>query len=445
MQLKRIHIENFKGIAEAEVKFNNKFNLIIGDNGTGKTSILEAVAVGLGGFLAGIEGINAIHFTKDEIRYETEILGEGSVNFKYKTPIKVELEIDMGMENYTFIRQKRQPNSARTTVEPRDICNLAAKLVKNPESILPIISYQGFSRIANQKRDKWRDLFKDDFSRIVGYTDCLEEASNTKMLTKWCKTMEFRSWKKKKDILEYETAKNTITKFMGFMLNEENVKVYYDENLEELMYSDGKEFSPLRLLSSGFRTILGMVLDIAARMAILNPNLLGDITKETNGIVLIDEIDMHLHPKWQWKIVKALKATFPKVQFIATTHSPLIISSCKDEHLISMATHNSLSKEHFAPEYSNTLKGWQVDDVLAFKMHTGNRDPETLNKLKELNSLGRKKNSRELTDEERQKYDELIIELRLLLPEGDIGIEEAALFSIEDMLGETDEKCKKNC
>ena len=70
-----------------------------------------------------------------------------------------------------------------------------------------------------------------------------------------------------------------------------------------------------------------MVFDIAYRMAVLNPDLLENVVEMTPGIVLIDEIDLHLHPRWQWKIIDALKNTFPRVQFIVTTHSPVIIAA----------------------------------------------------------------------------------------------------------------------
>ena len=70
---------------------------------------------------------------------------------------------------------------------------------------------------------------------------------------------------------------------------------------------------PIRLLSSGFRTLIGMVLEYCIYgLAILNPFLRDEILNETPGIVMIDEVDMHLHPKWQWNIIKALKKTFPE-------------------------------------------------------------------------------------------------------------------------------------
>lgn len=94
---------------------------------------------------------------------------------------------------------------------------------------------------------------------------------------------------------------------MSEMLEQKTIRVFYDKRTEELMYRNEEEVLPIRLLSSGFRTLIGMVLDIAYRMAILNPFLRDEILNETPGIVMIDEVDMHLHPKWQWNIIKALK------------------------------------------------------------------------------------------------------------------------------------------
>ena len=91
------------------------------------------------------------------------------------------------------------------------------------------------------------------------------------------------------------------------MQEDENIHIYYDKRTEELLYVNKEGILPIRLLSSGFRNLLGMVFDIAYRMAVLNPDLLEDITSITPGVVLIDEIDMHLHPNWQWKVVDALK------------------------------------------------------------------------------------------------------------------------------------------
>lgn len=434
MYLSKIHIENFKGIKSADFTFSRSMNLIIGNNGTGKTSVLEAIAVSLGGFLAGIDGVKTIHFSKDEIRQETQLMGEGSNNIVYKTPILVQSSIEINKETYPFTRQKKSISSSRTTVEPRDICKAANQLATDSSSILPLISYQSFSRISNQKKDKWEDPFSTDFSRVVGYTDCLEEASNTKMLTNWCKRMEQIAWQKDKKIAEYEAVKTAVSKFMQEMLDNSDINIFYDKRTEELMYSNNLEILPVRFLSSGFRTLLGMVLDIAYRMAVLNPNLLNNIVSSTPGIVLIDEIDMHLHPTWQWKVVKALKETFPKVQFIATTHSPIVISSCKNENLINLKPYDLFLDDPSEVCHQNTVMGWQVDDVLKEYMNTSDRDPETSKKLLRISHLAKKKLSSTITDSEYTEYRSLIKELSLLLPQNDIAVEEAALLSIDEML-----------
>ena len=169
-----------------------------------------------------------------------------------------------------------------------------------------------------------------------------------------------------KKIGEYESAKFAVAKFISYMANSDNVCVFYDKRIEELMCRIDDEVLPLRFLSAGYRSMIGMVLDIACRMAILNPNM-RDNAYETDGVVLIDELDLHLHPKWQWHIISALEQTFPNVQFIATTHSSIILSSFKGENIIDINDNGV--------EYKNNAYGYKINDILNILQGSDERVP----------------------------------------------------------------------
>lgn len=89
-------------------------------------------------------------------------------------------------------------------------------------------------------------------------------------------------------------------------------------------------------LSDGYRNMVAMVADIAYRCAQLNPQMGEDVTVNTKGIILIDELDLHLHPKWQRRVVPDLRKTFPNIQFIITSHSPFIIQSMNPGEVIDL-------------------------------------------------------------------------------------------------------------
>lgn len=437
MLLKSVTIKNFRVIENCSIDFDNKFNLIIGNNGTGKTSVLEAVAVGLGGFLAGIEGINTVHFSRDDVRRSSSLMGEGSYEIKYHTPTTVHCVADFSGKQIEWNRSKSSYRSSRTTVMPKNISHYANELAQEKNSILPIICYQSAGRMWSQKRDKWEDVFEGNYSRSVAYTDCLATESNIKLITNWCKRMEQISWQQDKKIAEYEAVKKAIGKFMS-VLEDSNKQstIFYDKRSEELIYSSEGETIPMRFMSAGYRSLVGMISDIAYRMAVLNPNLKEYVIEKTNGIILVDEIDVHIHPKWQWRIIEALIHTFPSVQFIATTHSPIVLASCKDKRIINLFDSDiSTSSIELTSNYKKSAYGWQVNDVLNEYMEVDERTPELKSKLKEIEKLSLKKIKKQITDKEKLKLQELKKEIYSSLPENDAIIELTELGTIEEIMG----------
>lgn len=147
-----------------------------------------------------------------------------------------------------------------------------------------------------------------------------------------------------------------VSGFMSIMNDGIVSEVFFDPNAEKLLYVEKDEVKEIEDLSAGYQSVLNLVIDLAYRMAILNPDACESIQK-AEGIVLIDEIDSNLHPKWQWRIVEALTRTFPNVQFIAATHSPIIVSSCKDANIISI-------DEKQQVRYIRDSYAFSVNDIL---------------------------------------------------------------------------------
>jgi predicted ATP-binding protein involved in virulence len=171
--------------------------------------------------------------------------------------------------------------------------------------------------------------------RIDGYNKALNPNSNYKTLLSWFKATEISVYKSGKGIDVLKSVKRAVRNSF-----EEVETLYFDNdnNLLSILLKgkEPKESKPISTLSDGQKNLIGLIGDIALRCVLLNPHFGENAHEKTPGIILIDELDLHLHPNWQKKIVAILKNTFPNMQFIATTHSPFIIQSLKNNELIDL-------------------------------------------------------------------------------------------------------------
>lgn len=367
MYINRIGIKNFKGLKEVDIEFQKKFNLIIGNNGVGKSSILDAISVALGGYIAGIDGVYGRHIKKEEIRIESDVRGDATYNVFYQVPVEIECEAVLNKIEYRWNRTKTSSMAARTKLESKDIRDAARLLYQDRDSVLPIICYQGASRMWAKKRlTKRKTSKKDNLSRNQGYLYSLNQESNNRVLLDWCKKMEQISWQEGMKISEYEAVKNAVAKFMGIINESSEPKIFYEKKSEELTYRDASGSFPISYLSAGYQSLIWMVFDIAYRMSVLNPDMQIEVVDKTPGIVLIDEIEVHLHPEWQWKVIEALEKVFPCVQFIATTHSPIVLASAKDRNIIRLESNDEIDyqKSSYAAPIELVLSEYQESSDL---------------------------------------------------------------------------------
>lgn len=374
MWIKKIAITNYKAIREMNIEFQPGMNLLIGDNGVGKTSILEAITVAFGDFINGMSGVAKKGISPSDVRIDTKMISDASQGIVHFTPITVKTLFDTEEgEKKGEVTRRDETGKSKTRFIGREISDYANKKINNLEEKLPLFCYYSTSRLAPPKREDFGTASKNKLNdRRCGYIGCMENNLDIKSLKAWCLKMEMAAFQQRKEIAEYKAFKEIVSDFMNQM-NELEAKpqISYSRAFEDIAYTQNGETIPVNYLSAGYQSLLWMIMDMAFRMAILNPG--ESSLSECEGIVLIDEVDMHLHPKWQWKIAEALKRSFPKVQFILATHSPIVISSCKAATLLEIDQNQEISVLSDAYAYS-------VSDVLTYRQGSS-EIPDDLKRL----------------------------------------------------------------
>jgi predicted ATP-binding protein involved in virulence len=342
MNVKNIKIKDFKGFDEVEFNFNNQFNVIIGENAVGKTSLLEAVVAGMGGFIKGINYKNGASIKNEDVRitsYKTSI--------KYSANSSIITTADLLGEEYIWKRYRERNENLNDLNLYKNVYEFGQYLATESKSgrytTLPLVSFYGTGRLMKENDSEFNA--SKTSKRIDGYNKALNPNSNYKTLLSWFKSTEITVYKSGKQLDVLQSVKRAIRNSF-----EEIETIYYDQEnkmLSILKKGLNKSQSiPVRTLSDGQKKLIGLIGDIALRCILLNPHFGAEAHSKTSGIILIDELDLHLHPNWQKKIVQILKTTFPKMQFITTSHSPFIIQSLENEELIDLQTKN-LDTDYF--------------------------------------------------------------------------------------------------
>lgn len=334
MKINKLKLENFRCFKEYELELSDHFTLLIGDNGSGKTAILDALALAISEFLEGfLEKTNLRSISDDDTHYESFLMGQTPIKERGQDRLIINAEGIVNKEPLCWKCAPRMYNKThRFAPDPRMFskiyiiaCTLLDAEITSPETLLPLLALYDTSRLWKKTDNEEIETLSPD-SRLLGYRNCLNTGLNLKQLFSWFKTQELAALQKQEPRHALEAVREAIVSMIP-----DAKRAWWDVDWDEILIEttiQGKnQIIPFHLLSDGYRNMIGMVADIAYRMATLNPQLEADVIKQTEGIVLIDEIDLHLHPKWQRMVVGRLLDTFPKLQFVASSHSPFIIQS----------------------------------------------------------------------------------------------------------------------
>lgn len=371
MKLCSVEINNYKGIEHLEMSFQDGVNLIIGNNGAGKTSLLQGVAVTLLEPLELLSGMSQINVLDGDERITTKVVSGTVMQSTENYPVELKAKLELNGTQYECGKRKDSKVAVEESINFAVSRVFKAFFEADGENV-PLLCFQSANRIHHIVRIKKGNSIRiatNAPERIQGYKGALNSSLALNEIEQWCLQMDFAEYQRKEPIKEYSSFRHIVSNFMKEMDDKASEpRVYYSSTASSLVYSDGKEEKPLYQLSAGYQSVLSTILELAYRTVLLNPNI-GENTEDLEGIVLMDEPDLHLHPEWQWKILGALNHTFPKVQFIVATHSPIILASAKDASIQLLKTPNEAVT--LAEAY-----GYSINDVLALRQSSTDMAPE---------------------------------------------------------------------
>lgn len=389
MKIADLYLENFRCFEKIMITFSEDYTVFIGNNGSGKSSILNAVKTVLAGFIeASTRNLSSLTVTSISIKEEDvrlKTITSGSIlDHEASYPVSINMNVVLSPYNTVSwggsFNSYAEPNHEQAKPIAEYVKQLQESIKAGNNIMLPVIAYYG-TRRQWDKTGRTSHQNVGFMPRMNGYINSLSaEPFNIDLMRHWFSRMLLIS--RKKPVPEFEAVRKAITSCYMSIDRRENisdVKIDYDAEKEDIeiqiFFDDGSaEILPMHYLSDGSKNIFAVVSDIAYRMAVLNPWLLDNVITETYGVVMIDEIDMHLHPSWQRRIIDGLHNTFPKVQFILTTHSPTVLTNITRDNIRILDSGKIITPE------VNTY-GRDVNSILREVMQSDIRPPEIEAKL----------------------------------------------------------------
>lgn len=377
MQLDWLRLHNFRRFDQFEIDFHPQLTVIAARNGQGKTSILEAVASALGPFVGAFDEGRAEHIRRSDARYAC--VGGG---FENEQQFPVGIEAALGAPAMQW-RRDLHSGKGRTTV--RDAAPLAdwgkqlqQQVRQGHATDLPVLRYYSSKRLwISHKSVGSKGILTE--SRTAGYEDCLSALSSFVQLQEWMQKATLAAQQQRS--LPGYGGSNLAERLQGIaqavdavMQHEQWSHFHYSHVFDELaMVHPDHGALPISMLSDGVRAMVSLVADLALRCVRLNSPLGESAPKKSKGIVLIDEVDLHLHPAWQQRVLESLCCAFPALQFIVSTHSPQVLSTVKRDNI--RVTEQDASGRLVASQPLGRTYGEPSGDVLHSVMQVDPQPP----------------------------------------------------------------------
>ncbi|ALB43275.1 MULTISPECIES: AAA family ATPase [unclassified Anabaena] len=389
MHIQKVIIKNFRCFEHLEVNLDPDINIFVGNNGSGKSALLDGIAAAM--FASYIRCIQLI----ESIRYQqTNPFSQEDFSVKQKeNQQKHYAEFTVSTTDFLdwrivyekkFIYNKEDISTAVTGISLSEeankeffaeLQNKCDTLKNDPKSELSVIGYYKSDRnltnleyqenISNLPLDRF-DSLKNALSATANFTDLATWFF-------WREYEELREGKNQKDINFELPDLKQIRKAISTIIAP-NARVYFSGAtsaklmVEWTMETGEKRELLLSQLSAGYRNMLALVMDFARRLAQANPHMENPLSAE--AILMIDELDLHLHPTWQQNIIPDLKKVFPNTQIIATTHSPEVVTTVKQNQV-------KILEDYQIKECPSPTKGMKSSDIVRYVLGLSDLRPDT--------------------------------------------------------------------
>ena len=334
--IKSLDLKNYRRFKSLHIVFDDYLNVIVGNNGVGKTTLLNACAVAASSLLAKVENAQSLSIRRADARCIAVQTGSVTVR-QGQYPVEIEAMGSLNLHPYCWSRELLSGKSKMTRKQAQSIIaagyELQQRVSAGEDVVLPILAYYDANRFASRNTAIPLSNVSGSFlaSRTKAYSDAFGVPINEAQTLTWMRNMTLWELQSGSKSPELACVTRVLSNCFSSASKANNVSAYFDLQLQDIAVKFNNEAGDVVIeatssMSDGYRSAVLMFADIARRMAQLNPQL-GENACHAPGIIMIDEIDLHLHPRWQARILGDLRLAFPSVQFIVTTHAPIVISS----------------------------------------------------------------------------------------------------------------------
>ena len=406
-RFREIHADNYRCFEELKLSLEEDTTVLFAENGGGKSALLTALAMGLAVFQRGAPRTLKLDPRRDPTMRTLDEKGRREP----VGPCKVAWTAAVGQSESVTWSTAAHPASGRTTNQSKAILE-ALEQIRVPGDRWPLFAWYGVDRLARTRgRSRKVERIGD---RWEAYASALDPNLDEAPLLQWLQDEMLGDVARR----QQEAPERFFDKAVMDATVRATPRVtnaWYDpvEQSPRVGFDDG-HVSTWPELSDGYHVFIALVADIARRAVMLNEFDGADASARVEGVVLIDELDLHLHPRWQRVALPRLRNVFPRLQLVVTTHSPQILSSV-DNRQVRRLFDGKLQ------EYPVLVEGRDTNAILREYMRTEDRSPEGTGALRALHDHidgGRREEAEELYKKLLSRWGDLdpdLIEAKVLL------------------------------